>query len=162
MLLPVQSHCRHRTRQRGVSLLETVLAVTIAGGVSATVLPQVAHLPGQARVAVVQSLEGAVRSATALVHMKCAVQQGCPLESGQASVAVAGDTVSLVRGYPVAGTPDGIESAIEFTGFTAQHSPGRTVFSKDGAPQPASCAVVYTEPQADGQAPQTHTLTSGC
>jgi MSHA pilin protein MshA len=149
-------------KQRGVSLLETVGVVAIAGSMSVVALPKLTDLPAEARVSVVKSMAGAVHSASVLAHMKCAVQHGCNLESGQATVLAAGDAVLLTRGYPTGGESSGIENALEYTGFTALRSQGRTVFVKDGAPHAPSCAVIYEEPLADGSRPTIETVTAGC
>jgi MSHA pilin protein MshA len=149
-------------RQGGVSLIESLGVVVVAGSLSAVALPKLADLPTEARMAVVHSMAGAVHSASALVHMKCAVQSGCDMVSGSASVLAAGDAVSLIRGYPKGGDASGIENALEYGGFTALRSPGRTVFVKDGAPHAPSCAVIYDEPLADGRRPTIEAVTAGC
>jgi hypothetical protein len=70
--------------------------------------------------------------------------------------------VLVSKGYPVSGTASGIESAIEFTGFTAVRSNGATVFQKTGARDPATCAVSYAEPQVAGTLPMIASETRGC
>jgi hypothetical protein len=147
---------------RGVSLLDTLVTVSVVGSVSAVALPKMSGLPSEARIAVVAHMAGAVRSASHLVHMKCAVQATCDLHSGVGSVDVAGDAVSLLNGYPLAGSSEGIANAIEYVGFTAQHAPDQTWFAKDGAPEPAACGVRYEAPVSPGQAPQVAVVTSGC
>ncbi len=151
-----------RAVQRGASLPELMAMVMVAGGVSAAALPRLNELPREARVAVVKTMEGAVRSATSLTHMKCAVQAGCDLRAGQASVEADGDEVLLQRGYPRGGDARGIENAIEFTGFKTAHGAGTTEFRQMGAPDDARGAVRYEEPQVDGQRPTISALTAGC
>ncbi len=153
---------RHRRAQRGVSLLETVSVVTIASSLSAVAIPKLTYLPGEARVSVVKSMEGALHSASTLMHMQCAVDANCHLQTGNASLMVEGDLVRMARGYPSGGHPQGIVNALQFTGFTAKHAGRSTLFTKDGADDSARCAVVYDAPVADGQAPTITALTSGC
>jgi hypothetical protein len=161
--LIVKSHARLcRAKQRGFSMLESVGAVVIAGSVSAVALPKFVEMPTHARVAVVKSMEGAIHSASALIHMKCAVEAGCDLFAGEGAVMASGYEVELRRGYPRAGDPQGIENALQYTGFTASHSAGQTVFMKDGARDEQACAVIYREPPGDGLEPVIQTVTSGC
>ena len=157
-----RSNATRRRSQRGISLLETVSVVTIASSLSAMAIPKLTYLPGEARVSVVKSMEGAVHTASTLMHMQCAVDASCHLQTGSATLWVEGDTVQIARGYPRGGHPEGIASALTYTGFTASHTGRRTVFTKDGADNAARCAVVYDAPGADGQAPTITALTSGC
>jgi type II secretory pathway pseudopilin PulG len=147
---------------RGMTLLDTLVTVSVVGSVSAVALPKLNGLPSEARIAVVAQMAGAVRSASHLVHMKCAVQATCDLHSGVGSVDLAGDAVSLLNGYPLAGSPEGIANAVEYVGFTAQHAPDQTWFGKDGAPEPEACGVRYEAATAAGQSPHVIVITSGC
>lgn len=150
------------TAQRGTSLLEMVCAITIMGSVSATALPAFVDLPGEARKSVVAGLDGAVESASVLMHVKCATQQDCLLSAGTSTLHLPDGPVLMVRGYPLGGDPAGIQNAMQLSGFTAVHSPDRTVFQKDGAPHAERCAVSYTSPQVDGGMPLITVDTSGC
>jgi MSHA pilin protein MshA len=145
-----------------MTLLDTLVTVTMIGSVSAVALPKLNELPREARIAVVEHLAGTVRSASNLAHMKCAVQATCAMHTGTATVEMGGDAVRLTHGYPAAGEPDGLALALEFSGFGAQHSPGQTLLTKDGAPDPKRCGVAYTEPHAPGHSPQLDVITSGC
>jgi MSHA pilin protein MshA len=151
-----------QSRARGMTLLDTLVTVSVVGSVSAVALPKLNDLPSEARIAVVAHMGGAVRSASHLVHMKCAVQATCGLHSGTGSVEAASSAVALLHGYPLAGSPEGIANAVEYVGFTAQHAPDQTWFGKDGAPEPAACGVRYAAPESPGQPPRVAVVTSGC
>lgn len=151
-----------RPAQRGTSLLEMVCAITIMGSVSATALPAFVDLPGEARKSVVAGLDGAVESASVLMHVKCATQQDCQLSAGSSSLNLPSGRVLMVRGYPQGGDPAGIQNALQLSGFTAVHLADRTVFQKDGAPHADACSVSYTSPQVDGGLPLITADTSGC
>lgn len=151
-----------RRKQRGMSLLETVSVITIMGSVSAMAVPRISDLPGDARKAVVMGLEGAVHSASTLVHMKCATQATCDLYAGASQLNLPAGTVAISRGYPHGGSPQGIESTLQLSGFGVAHTGGITTFHKTGAPDAAHCAVSYESPAADGAMPRITTLTSGC
>lgn len=148
--------------QRGTSLLEMVCAITIMGSVSATALPAFVDLPGEARKSVIAGLDGAVESASVLMHVKCATQPDCQLSAGRSVLNLPSGRVLMERGYPQGGDPSGIENALQLSGFTAVHVADRTVFQKDGAPQAANCSVSYTSPQTDGGLPIITVETSGC
>lgn len=147
---------------RGLTLLDTLVTMSVVGSVSAVALPRLNELPREARVAVVAHMAGAVRSASHLVHMKCAVQALCELNSGEGSVLVSGDDVHLLHGYPAAGEAQGIEQALDYVGFSAQRTDGQTWFGKDGAPDPRTCGVRYEAPAGPGQSPRVAVITSGC
>lgn len=149
-------------KQRGMSLLEMVCTVSIMGGLSATALPHFADLPGDARKSVVMSMQGAMTSASTLMHMKCATQAGCPLHEGSALVAISDTTVAMSRGYPQGGAPAGIQNALQFSGFNPVHVGDKTVFQKEGAPDAAACSVSYVSPQVDGGLPVITADVSGC
>lgn len=147
----------------GHTLLETVTVTTILGGLSAVAVPRYIDWTTQARVAVVRSMEGAVHSASTLVHMGCMVRAGCTPHEGVASLNVGGgDVVHLYRGYPAAGDAVGIANALEYKGFDAVHVADATMFRQQGAPHPERCAVIYVAPQADGIAPHISSDVSGC
>ncbi|MBI2731901.1 MAG: type II secretion system protein [Aquabacterium sp.] len=148
--------------QRGTSLLEMICAITIMGSVSATALPAFVDLPAEARKSVLAGLDGAVQSASVLMHVKCATQADCQLSAGRSVLNLPSGSVHMERGYPQGGNPAGIESALQLSGFTAVHVADRTIFQKDGAPQAANCAVSYTSPQTDGGLPIISVDTSGC
>lgn len=148
--------------QKGMSLVETVCAITIMGSVSATVLPSVVDLPAEARKSVLAGLEGALQSASALMHAKCATQSDCLLFEGTSTLNLPTGSVAMVRGYPQGGQPGGIENAMQYAGFTTVHAAQRTVFQKLGAPDAASCSVSYTSPSADGGMPVIELNTTGC
>jgi len=151
-----------RRQQSGFSLIETVAVVTIAGSLTAVAAPKLTKLPVEARMAVVNHMAGAVQTASTLMHMQCAVKAPCDLEEGLFSLDVSGSVVQLTRGYPKGGYSLGIANALQFSGFTPRHSPGRTIFTKDGAQDAEQCAVYYDEPRANGHAPTITALTAGC
>ena len=158
MIFQPTSHAQ----QRGTSLLELVCAITIMGSLSATALPAFVDLPGEARKSVVAGLGGAVASASALMHVKCATQADCQLYTGPSTLSLPDGPVRMVRGYPQGGDAAGIENALQLSGFTAVHAGDRTVFQKDGAPNAPACAVSYASPSSDGGLPEISAATSGC
>lgn len=152
----------HRRAQLGLSLIETLCTLTIMGTVAASAMPRLAHLPTEARVSVIQGLEGAVRAASNLVHAQCAVQPTCPHRSGEGVVHLSAQPVQLRRGYPAAGHEGGIAATLQLSGFAVQHVGEDTVFVRADAPRVEACAVRYSAPDADGGVPRIAVRTDGC
>ncbi len=142
------------SRNRGFTLIELVVVITILGILAAFAVPKFIALDGQARAATIQGLAGSVRSAAALAR-------GLSMATGaSASVTMEGTTVNLVNNYPDSSLT-GIAASVnsnngasgDFT-FTAGGPPstGPATWTKNGAPTPATCVVNYT-PAAAGAAP---------
>ena len=149
------------SRNRGFTLIELVVVITILGILAAFAVPKFIALDGQARVATVQGLAGSVRSAAALAR-------GLSMATGSTvSVSMEGSTVNLVNSYPDS-SATGIAAALnlspgDFT-FAAGPTPatGPATWTKVGATTPATCVVQYTPPAAAGSAPTINAPTGGC
>ncbi len=151
-----------RRQLQGVSLIETLCSVTIAGILASTALPQFSDMTGGARVSVVNNLAGAVRSASSLVHAQCMVNASCPTQAGQGVVVFSDQPIQLNRGYPAGGHPDGIGAALQISGFDIQHVGEDTVFVRSDAPNADACLVRYSAPDVDGGMPRVAASTEGC
>jgi len=126
--------------QKGFTLIELVVVITILGILAAFAFPRFASLEVEARAATVDGLAGSLRSASALAHS---------LDLVGAAIVMEGNTIAMVNGYP-AGTALGIELTLtDFTGFTVVHAIGVSTFEKTGG-NAGTCTVVYTESAAAG------------
>jgi len=152
------------SRNRGFTLIELVVVITILGILAAFAVPKFIALDSQARTATVQGLAGSVRSAAALAR-------GLAMATGAtANVTMEGATVNLVNNYPDSSLT-GIAASVnsnngaggDFT-FAAGPAPGTgpATWTKNGAPTPANCVVNYTPPAVAGNAPIVTTNTAGC
>jgi MSHA pilin protein MshA len=149
------------SQQRGFTLIELVVVITILGILAAFAIPKFITLDTQARVATVNGLAATVRSAAALARGLAMATGGNP-----ASVTMEGTAVALTNSYPDA-TAGGIGNAINTSGngdFTFANVGGATgtmTWTKVGAAAPLTCIVSYTAAGA-GTTPTIAATTGGC
>jgi MSHA pilin protein MshA len=145
-------------KQSGFTLIELVMVIVILGILAATALPKFVDMGGDARKAVMQGVEGAMRSANTIIYAKAAQTAGA-LGAGPTNVTVGSATVSVVYGYAADVTE--LQKVMDLSGdFTV--AAGYIRHSK--ATTPANCEIAYSAPASAGASP-TYTATnnfSGC
>jgi MSHA pilin protein MshA len=146
-------------KARGFTLIELVVVITILGILAAFAIPKFIALDSQARIATVNGLVGTVKSAAALAR-SLGMATGNP-----ALVTMEGSTVAMINNDPdsVAG---GIPNAVNVVAADFTYVPGATgaagVWTRVGAPTPATCIVTYTPATAGGVPPTVVATTGGC
>lgn len=139
--------------QKGFTLIELVVVITILGILAAFAFPRFAALETEARAATVDGLGGSLRSATALAHSMSLVQ-GSP-----ATITMEGQTIDMTFGYP---DNDEVELTLtDFSGFTKAAGPPVS-FTPTGVTTPASCQVTYAEAAAAGAVPTITVVSTDC
>ena len=149
------------SHERGFTLIELVVVITILGILAAFAVPRFIALDTQARVATVNGMAGSVKSAASLAR-------GLAMASNTASngtVTMEGQTITLLNYYPDNAT---IANAVvsdntnDWT-FTAGTAPAASVWVRKGAPLSGGqkCEVDYTPATAVAPA-SVAVQTGGC
>lgn len=153
-------------RNAGFTLIELIIVIVILGVLAVTAAPKFMNMQNDARVATVNAMKGAVKSASSMVYSK-AIIKGVEKSETSSSVTIDGSArVDTVYGYP-AGTSKGITAIVDATNWTPDYTiNGTVVFTPSGyTPTTAgTCSVKFV--QATGTTAATGAAitadTSGC
>jgi MSHA pilin protein MshA len=145
-----------RKQQSGFTLIELIIVIVILGVLSAFAVPRFANLGGDARRAVVESAEGSMRSASAIVHSAYLAAGTNP-----ATVNLEGVNIGIVNGYPNA-ADIAAAAGLATTDFTITPAAPTSTIQVIGATTPAQCQVVYTQAAAANTSPTFVITATGC
>jgi MSHA pilin protein MshA len=152
-------------RSNGFTLIELLIVIVILGIIAAIAAPKFLNLSTDARIATLNSLEGAIRSASNMVNYKAVVENKTDC-STDPTIEMQGYTITLRCGYPCP-HPNGIGNAVEtgdafsWVGGNCGGVLGAVEVQAKDAPIPRACKIRYSA--SNGSRPPIISLTdSGC
>lgn len=149
----------------GFTLIELVVVIVILGILAIIALPRFADMSTDARVASLESLEGAMRSAASMVHTKARIENKTDCATDP-TVLMEGKTITLRCGYPCP-HPNGIANAVAaeggftWVGGNCGGQLGAIEVRVSGAPDPVNCKIRYTSARQNRQ-PGYSMVITGC
>jgi MSHA pilin protein MshA len=96
----------YQNKSSGFTLIELIVVIVILGIMAAVAGPKFVDLQKDARVSVMQGIEGSVRSTATLIYSKALIAGQETLAVG--SVTVSGSAVATAFGYPALAEINGL------------------------------------------------------
>lgn len=154
-----------KNNNHGFTLIELVVVIVILGILAATAAPKFINLSSDARIATLESLEGSMRSASELVHLKAKIENKTDC-STDPTIAVGSEFITLRCGYPCP-HPSGIAIAVDaddsytWVGGNCSGQLGAIDVRLNDAPTPNECKIRYASARTN-RAPSFTLTTTGC
>jgi len=155
-------NARKNLGQAGFTMIELIVVILILGILASIALPKFINLGGDARYAKIQGIEGAMKSAVAIVNSAATVRGVTDQATGSSLTMNDGTVVTLAWNWPD-GTATGIPKAAGFDGTTGgvNNTDGLNVTIAAGvvsvypnnAQTPGSCTLTYTAGTAAATGP---------
>ena len=153
------------SRHQGFTLVELVVVIVLLAILAATALPRFISVDTDARIAKLETLEGAMRSATNMVNAQARIEDKTDCATDP-TVEMEGETITLRCGYPCP-HPNGIGKAVvakagfTWVGGNCGGQLGAVEVRVSDAPDPGNCKIRYTSARAT-RPPGITLTTSGC
>lgn len=154
-------------RHHGFTLIELIIVIVILGVLSSVAIPKFIDFGTDARIASLEGLEGAMRSASNLVNIKARIENKTDCATDP-TIEVGSNVITLRCGYPCP-HPSGIAVAVnaddKFTwvGGNCAGRLGAIDVRISDAPDPSNCEIRYAAARAEDNNPPRYTITTtGC
>ena len=143
-----------KKHQAGFTLIELVLVIVLVGVLAAVALPKFVDLGSDARISAIKGVDGAMRSANAVIYAKAAVSNSMGASS---SVSVGGVSIDTAYGFAKDATElaKAMDLSTDFLTVAAD-------ISHTGATDAAACKNVYTPVGGQGSVPVYVMTLTGC
>lgn len=131
-------------REQGFTMIELIVVIAIIAILAAVAIPRFITQTGNARIAALNGLAGAINSSVALAQAEY-VAEGNSSASTATSVTMNGTSVTVIAGTGrPAGTAAGIGTALQtLSGFSAAYAAGVGTFNFTSAI--TNCSLTYTD-----------------
>lgn len=141
-------------KQAGFTLIELIVVIVVLGILGAVALPRFVNFGTDARISVLDGVEGAAASAAAMAYGRAALDATVDLTEATAGpITIAGQATDLVFGYPDAAD---INALLSDNGGTTFDTATGTWEVRD------DCTLTYVNAASANAVPTFTRVITGC